>query len=142
MSARIVRADPTDAYDLIYPDHLSKLHPQDQTTMRQWITASSDIWIGYDNHSALGAWGLVAPTLLSDRAYLWLFVTENLRQHEFMFIRHSQRAVAEMLNRYSHIYGHTVVGNTKAIRWLKWLGAEFAQPEGQAIPFEIRSKHG
>lgn len=142
MTAHIIPATGIEAYDLIYQEHLAKVLISDQEILRKWLISSTDVWIGYVDEKALAVWGLVPPTLLSDRAYLWLWTTQHLVEHQLMFIRHSQRAVAEMLKRYPLIVGHAVVGNDKAIRWLRWLGAEFSRPQGQTLQFEIRAKHG
>jgi hypothetical protein len=93
-----------------------------------------------DDDLVLGIWGLIPPTLLSDVAYLWLYTTPHLQSHMFMFIRHSQRAVAEIVEHYPLIVGHCLTNNPKAIRWLKWLGAEFNEPLGDIVSFSIR-KH-
>jgi hypothetical protein len=77
---------------------------------------------------------------MSERAYLWLFTTEHLHNHVFMFIRHSQRAVQEMLTEFPTIVGHAALGSTRSIQWLRWLGAEFTEPVGQFLPFTIKAK--
>jgi hypothetical protein len=110
--------------------------------MRRAMEASTGVWLGLDDNTVLACWGVQPPSLLSDRAHLWLFTTEALQSHVFMFIRHSQRAVAAMLQEFSTLYGWTVRDNVHAIRWLQWLGAEFGPEYRGALPFEIRAKHG
>jgi hypothetical protein len=138
MTAVILKVTPSEAWDLIFFDHLSMLSPIDQETMNRALHNSSHIWLGCDNHKVLAIWGLIPPTLLSDRAYLWLYTTENLTSHQFMFIRHSQRAVKEMLEQYPLIVGNTLLSNSRAIRWLKWLGAEFIPTDNPVLYFEIK----
>lgn len=142
MTAAIARLTGPEAYDLIYPEHLAKLSVSDRTTMRAAMDASSRVWVGYDGDKILACWGVQTPSLLSDRAYLWLYTTEHLNEHVFTFIRHSQRAVADMLLEFNALYGVTVVDNHRAIRWLQWLGAEFGPQTGNFRPFEIRAPHG
>jgi hypothetical protein len=86
--------------------------------------------------------GLIPPTLLSDRAYIWLLSTDLVEQHKFLFVRYSQLWMGEMLKTYDAIYGHCMVGNEKAIKWLKWLGADFFGVDGGRLKFVIRRKHG
>lgn len=107
-----------------------------------WLMRTTTIWAGFAAERLVCIWGLIPPTLLSDRAYLWLYTTEAIGEHVFLFIRHSQIAVEAMLLEYPIIVGHAAVGNDRAIRWLKWLGAVFDPPEGRLIPFTIRGKNG
>lgn len=140
MTAGIARLPGTEAFDLIYPQYLAMLGTIEQETMRRSMANSGSVWVGYEDDKVIGFWGLIAPTLLSDRAYLWLYTTEHLHDHVFLFIRHSQRAMQEMLTLYPLIVGHCALSATKSIRWLRWLGAEFGQPVGALLPFEIRAK--
>ena len=139
MTAAIQRVANEEAYDLIYHDYLASLPEVSRDVMKRSIMNSSRVWMGYEDGKLLCLWGLIPPTLLSDRAYLWLFTTEHLKSHVFVFVRHSQRMVANMLEEFPLIVGHAAVDNDKAIRWLRWLGAKFLDPQGKLIPFEIRA---
>lgn len=99
-------------------------------------------WIGLHDNEVVCLWGLINPCLASDQAYLWLYTTPGLAGNEFVFVRHSQRAVQEMLKHYPVIVGHATRGAKRSIRWLRWLGAVFAESENGLIPFTIRAKHG
>lgn len=139
MTATIMKLTGAEAYDLIYPEHLAILSEIDQETMKRTMTNSSHVWMGFDGMAALALWGLIPPTLLSDRAYLWLYTTKHLRGHEFVLVRHSQRAVAEMLTQFPLIVGNTMADNLQGIRWLKWLGAQFFDsPTPGVLYFEIK----
>jgi hypothetical protein len=140
MTASIVRLSGADAYDLIYPSHLAKLSELNQETMHRAMMNSSRVWIGYIDDIAVATWGLIPPSFLSDTAYLWLYTDENIQPHQFVFIRNSQRAVAEMLSEFPTIVGHAEACASKSRRWLRWLGAEFGDPQGPLIPFTIRAK--
>lgn len=107
--------------------------------MKVAMDCSTRCWLGYDGDAILACWGVQAPSLLADRAYLWLWTTENLDRHVFVFIRHSQRAVADMLTEFTALYGVTVADNARAIRWLEWLGAEFGPAHNGLRTFEIRA---
>ncbi len=127
-----------EAWALIYPEHMSTLSAFDQQTMRRVILNSTLLWVGCDDDEVFCIYGLTAPTLLSDRAWLWLWTTQHFSSHVFAFVRHSQRVVEDMLNHYPIIVGACQVGQDKSIRWLRWLGAEFDPPQGQLLPFEIK----
>lgn len=117
--------------------HLSKY---DAEIMRTCIALSSDVWTGLVDGEIACIWGVAPPSLLSTRAYLWLYVTELVKEHQFTFVRHSQVEIAKLLQIYDVITGHCIIGSTSSIRWLKWLGATFGEPDGKLIPFQIRKK--
>lgn len=139
MTAQIIRTDGASAWDLIFPDYLSMLSSIDQETMQRIMMNSSRVWVGEDDGKIIAVWGLVPPTLLSDVAYLWLYTTPHLRNHVFTFIRHSQRAVEEMLHEFPRIVGHTRINNHRGIQWLRWLGAKYGDPQGDFLPFTIEA---
>ena len=139
MSVQVSRLSGNEAYILIYPEYLAMMSQVQQETMRRSMANSTRVQVYFDEDKVLCFWGLIPPTLLSDRAYLWLYTTEHMHEHIFSLVRHSQRAVEEMLKDYPIIVGHGVVGNSKSIRWLRWLGAKFGDPQGQLLPFEIRA---
>jgi hypothetical protein len=112
----------------------------DRDIFQRCLIQTSSLWVGMVNNELICTWGLIPPTLLSDRAYLWLYTTDKIEDHKFLFIRHSQRAVEDMLKEYPKLYGVTKVGGERTIQWLKWLGAKFDPPEGQLLPFVIRKK--
>ncbi len=135
----IRRYEPAEAYDLISPDYLAMLPSIDHETMHRAIMNSSQVWIGSADGKILAVWGLIPPTLLSDIAYLWMFTTKHFPGHEFMLVRHSQRLLPQMLRDYPIIRGHGAIGHDRSLRWLRWLGAEFSEPQGKFLPFEIRA---
>lgn len=141
MTVRIDRQSGQDAFVAMYP-YICNMPLRDHMVMRQAFDNSVVVWIGYQDDQVLCAWGLAPPTLCSDHAYLWLFTTEHLTEHVFTFVRHSQRAVAEMLATYPTIHGHCVVGADKSIRWMRWLGAVFQATQGGLLPFTIEAHRG
>ena len=101
---------------------------------------SSETWEGRVDGKVACVWGLILPTLLSEQVYLWLYSNELVDQHQFIFVRNSQRLVEEILKRYELIVGHCLIENDRGRRWLKWLGASFGEPDGKKLPFTIRRK--
>jgi hypothetical protein len=119
----------------------SGLSTMDRATMAACIKNSNEVWIGLVDGKVACTWGISLPTLLSDQAYLWLWTTDLVKEHPFVFIRRAQ-IVVERLSKEYNIVGHCLVGATNSIRWLKWLDAKFGEPDGDLIPFQIRKKHG
>lgn len=118
-----------------------QLSPIDRKTMDFCFLMSVVIWTGSIDGVLACIWGVIPPTLMSYQAYLWLYTTDALKGHEFLLVRHSQMVIEEVLDEYPSIVGHAIIGSDKSIRWLKWLGAKFGEPQGLAIPFRI-TRHG
>ena len=111
-------------------------------TMRKCMTRSVKIYYGEVDGKVACVWGLIPPSLLSDSAYLWLLTTDIVAENKFLFVRHSQRYVEEMLKEYPLIIGDCMLDNPQAVRWLRWLGAHFHDPVDNRLPFSIRAANG
>ena len=104
------------------------------------LELSTMSWVGRINGEIVCLWGLIPPSYLSDEAYLWLTVTEEVAKHQFIFVRYSQMEIERMLELYPRIVGYAEVSNWRARRWLRWLGAQFGEPKDHRIPFVIERK--
>lgn len=122
---RIVKAEVSDAGD-------NKL-------VRRCIFTSAYAFTGWVDDEVACIVGIISPTVLSNQAYLWLHCTPLIEQHKFLFIRHSLRWLERAKEEFPVITGHTVISNISGIRWLRrHLGAEFGEPDGNLVPFQIR----
>lgn len=119
---------------------LPPMNEADTRTFDECIASTGEQFAGMISGKLVCVWGLCPPTVLSNRAYLWLYVLGDIEAHKFLFVRHSQRVIETALRDYDVIYGVTDVRNTSAIRWIKWLGAIYSQPDGLLAPFTIRHK--
>lgn len=113
------------------------LTDEDNRKLDACLGPASDIWVGFIDKVPVCAWGLVPPTMLSDRAYLWLYASPLVDDYKFLFVRYSQRVVEGLRTYYPTIYGVCDVENDRAIRWLKWLGGKFTEPYEGQVPFTI-----
>lgn len=118
-----------------------QFNEQGRKTMDFCLLMSVEIWAGFINGELACIWGVIPPSLMSNQAYLWLYTTDVIKEHQFTLVRHSQLVIEGLLEEYESIVGHAIVGSDKSIRWLKWLGAKFGSPQGTGIPFRI-SRHG
>src|SRR5262245_6511359 len=100
----------------------------------------SVVYRGMLNGEVACVWGLIQPTLLSHSAYMWLLTTDIVAEHKFLFIRYSQLFVEDMLELYPRLVGDVILPNPSAVKWLKWLGAEFEPVDGGRMKFVIRRK--
>jgi hypothetical protein len=77
---------------------------------------------GFIDDEPVCMWGLKRNTILSNSVTVWLLPTKLIDEHPFVFIRHSQLIMRELLGEFSEINGLTLATNARSMRWLKWLG--------------------
>ena len=128
MKVVVDEAQVEEVRDLIFSNATASFDDVQKMVIGNCIQRSAPLWAGFVDGEFVCTWGLIPPTLMSDRAYLWLHVTPALEGNEFAFVRHSQVVIEEMLKDYPIIWGETLAENTRAIRWLRWLGAKFGEP--------------
>lgn len=138
MTVSVAQADRQRVSELISRDLGCSFTKDERKVFNHCLSLTTTLWVGQLDGEVVCAWGIIPPTLMSEQVYLWLYTTDRIVGHEFLFVRHSQRAVEEILKAYPTITGYTSVDLPKTIRWLKWLGAVFAEPEGKRLPFIIR----
>lgn len=113
---------------------------QDRVPMRTCLAMSEQVFKGTIDGELACIWGLVPSSFLSGRAYIWMHVKPIVDGHQFVFVRHSQRILEGLLREYPIILGHCHIQDTRAIRWIKWLGGVFNPPKGMAVTFQIVRK--
>lgn len=111
-------------------------------TLSACLRLSIGAWEGKIEGKTLCMWGLIPPSLMSDQAYLWLYTSPEMDAHKFVLVRYSQRVIEMLLEDFPIIRGQCKIENERAIRWVKWLGGTFGEPQGLMVPFVIRRKHG
>lgn len=110
------------------------------SVLSECINWTTEVWAGWIDHKFIAAWGLAPMTMLTDRAYLWLWAQPNI-PHQLTFIRYSKRMVEHMLEHYPVIYGLTDPHNHKAKKWLEWLGARYTVVRNDGLlAFEIHRR--
>lgn len=135
---RIVRDDEIDILDIIRRSAHAK-QPGAERSLMSFMMTSAETWAGYLGDEVACVCGLIAPTMLSDRAYLWLITTSLVDDHPFIFIRQSQIWMQQIRKAYPLITGDVDSANDRAQRWLRWLGADLGFPIRGMIPFKIRT---
>lgn len=112
--------------------------PEAQGIMETFLRRSAHTFVGSVDGKVAAVYGLITPSLMSDQCYMWLLTTDLCNEHKFLLIRHSEVVIEGVLKHYTKIIGQTSAADTKAIRWLKWLGATYHFPEGKKlVPFSI-----
>src|SRR5712664_493386 len=93
MNPLIEIVDKAKTRQLIFEAKGGILTEEESKVLEQYLTFSAKLCIGSVDGKLCCAWGLIPPSMLSERAYLWLFSTELVGEHKFMFVRNSQIAV-------------------------------------------------
>lgn len=141
MKIEILPARGIDVIDVIRRSPVAGVSNAKEILSR-YLQSSILSWAGFVDGEVACVWGLISGSFISSEAYLWLHTTDLALEHQFCFIRHSQRMVKEMLQIYPCISGHVVAGQDKSIRWLKWLGVKFQAEDGGLLRFELRAANG
>ena len=77
----------------------------------------------------VAVFGDAIHSILGQIGVPWLISTINVERYPKAFLRVCKPEVAEMLTRHRELINFVDIRNTAAIRWLKWLGFDFSQPE-------------
>jgi hypothetical protein len=67
------------------------------------------------------------------QASIWLLGGTGLSQMWFSFLRLSRLIIGSFLENYPVLFNFVDASNASTIRWLKWCGAKFGQPETYGI---------
>lgn len=140
MSVTIVHNHKGDIDNLIRRSHVSEV-PDARIKLIAFMAASDEVWTGLWKGDIACMFGIISPSLLSDKAYIWMLWTDLVEKHKFVFVRHSQMWLEDLQDRYPIVYGHVECSRPRAKAWLQWLGAKFGSPDEGCIPFEIRKSH-
>lgn len=143
MSVVIHKNDAVDVFDLIARSPV-RANPDAHAILCSSIASSDSLWVAYHEGDVACIMGIHdVGTLISGKCYLWMLHTDLIEQHKFLFIRHSQMWVRELLEHFPEIHGHVMTGNDDGKRWLGWLGATFGHSDGRKQDFVIQRKlHG
>ena len=131
---------PIDVRDIIRCSPVADIFGAD-VKMLKALDQSLVSWMGRVDGEVVCVWGLIPPTILSSQAHLWLLTTDKVEGHQFLFVRYSQLMVEKMLEDFEMLVGKCNVNQHKSIKWVRWLGATFGEPDGDWVPFCIRRKH-
>jgi hypothetical protein len=112
-------------------------------SLRHHILLSEDAWTASLNDVVVATWGVIPPNMLSSQAYVWAVVADKISEdpfYKFLFARYSQRISEILLNKYESLYGFCYPSQTASIRWLKFLGAKFEEPQDGRMMFRMGRK--
>lgn len=77
----------------------------------------------------IGCWGLQYLMGREGTKYLiWALGTDELDNYPKAFVKESKALIDRWLELYGELTNTVACFNTRSIKWLKWLGAEFSDP--------------
>ena len=107
------------------------------TPERALITAimhSQIAFAGKVNGEVVCVWGIHEESLMLSNATPWMIGTDKLDKYAKTFIQHCRPQAALLLSQYKYLKNYVDARNTRAIRWLKWLGFRIAsEPEPYGV---------
>jgi hypothetical protein len=111
--------------------------------MRRGIEVSAFALTCLFDGEPVAMFGVVPASTLTGRGVPWMVASATLDRHQRLFLRHCRPAVEQMGRMFRHLCNHVDARNTKAVRWLAWLGFTVhpAQPHGpDRLPFHYFEK--
>lgn len=140
MVTQVIPISKTELQGLVSSGSCGHISIEDQDILSNCLGMTTSLWIGKVDEDILCVFGVVPQTLSTNSAYLWLWTTDRIGDHEFIFVRRSQLVIQALLERFDYLYGVCEVNAEQSKRWLKWLGAEFGFPRSGYVPFRIEGK--
>lgn len=115
--------------------------------LERGLVYSTAAWtVLYDDDPVAMA-GVAPRSILGSVGIPWLVATDAVEQAPVPFLRASRGYVPRMLGLYHHLVNYVDNRNATAIRYLRWLGFEFAEPAPHGVlclpfrRFEMRASH-
>lgn len=123
---------------------------QDMTpweVLKEGLTVSTLAWAGLRDGRVVCIFGIATPSILSGEGVPWMVGSEELDHCAYAFLRRSRMVVGHMLTLCEHLENYVDSRNTRAVRWLRWLGFQIHEPAPHGphgVPFhrfEMRRSH-
>jgi len=109
-----------------------------ESAMHTGLQISTYTWAGLRDGKVICVFGVASPSVLSGEGVPWMIGSHDLDKCAKGFLPRSRVVLNHMLDLYPHLENYVDARNTRAIRWLRWLGFKIhdAQPYGKmGLPF-------
>jgi len=92
---------------------------------------SEKVYTGMYTTMPFCMFGVARNNLLSDTGSLWLLATEDIKKRDvyITFLKESKTYIKELQKDFKTLTNYVHSDNIVSIKWLKWLGAEFEEPQ-------------
>lgn len=107
----------------------------DKTLIESW-NDSKHRWSVWLNDYLVCVFGLTEYKPISNIGIPWLLGSDDVLKIRKTFVKQSISYIDLMLDEFQHLFNFVDARNKASIRWLKWLGFEFHDP--QPFGFEKR----
>lgn len=111
--------------------------PPYEALVRSWAV-SDHSWTGFLDGVPAAMFGVTQASLVTGTGKPWLIGTDLLDKSPLTFLKECRPFMPEIERRYARLENYVDARNSRAIRWLKWLGFEMGQAEPygfQKLPF-------
>lgn len=113
--------------------------------MREGLRMSMEAWIGLVDGEPICCFGVNAVSLLGRSGVPWMIGTDRIDRHAAGFLRRCRPVVQGWSESFDLLWNYVDARNTRAIRWLRWLGFEILPAQAYGLlglpfhRFEMRS---
>lgn len=77
---------------------------------------------------------------VEDNNVIWLVTTTAIEDRKVEFLRFSRKYLKDLLDEYGYLGNIAYLKNQLHINWLKWLGAEWMDTDGDFLVFKFKRK--
>lgn len=99
-----------------------------EDSLRTGLAISTQTWAGEVDGKVICVCGVAPVPGMEGSGAVWLVSTTDMEAAPAQFLRLSKKVLAQMLDLYGHLFNFADVRNTKALRWLVWLGFDIYEP--------------
>lgn len=96
--------------------------------MTRGMRDSEETYTGLIDGAPVCMWGVVLESFIGNVGIPWMIVTETADKHQLTFLRQCRDDTMKVLSKYGTLFNYVDARNTRAIRWLKWLGFAVQEP--------------
>lgn len=93
-----------------------------ETCLYKGLCVSTHVWVGLIDEVPICMFGVSPRSLLTGQGHPWMIGTNRLDKNARTFVRYCREQVAIMGESYQYLDNWVDARNTRAIRWLRWLG--------------------
>ena len=104
-----------------------------EDSLRTGLSVSTQTWAGEVDGKVICVCGVAPVPEMEGSGAVWLVSTEELETAPIQFLFHSRRVLRKMLGLYGHLFNFADKRNTRALRWLQWIGFTIYEP----IPYGV-----
>lgn len=104
-----------------------------------WDMSDYSVVISIDNEPCVMI-GLVIRDMLSGNGIPWMLGTDAALKHKKRFFTEVPNVIKEMLFLCSKLHNYVHCKNVESIKWLKWIGFKFCDPEPYGCEQELFHK--